>query len=94
MAVALAAGFVIAAPFLRSGWASLATLGAVACGWLGTTMLYEGVLYGRWERNALRNGIEELEIFRKGLAAGVDATTRAGVAARDEAGDRLPGVGW
>lgn len=94
MSVTLAVGFIIAAPFLRSGWASLGTLGAVACGWLGTTMLYEGFLYGNWERNALRNGIEEMEIFRRGLAAGADARTRQGIEARDEAEDRLPGVGW
>lgn len=35
--------------------------------WLGTTMLYEGFLYGNWECNALMNVIEELEIYRKGL---------------------------
>jgi sphingomyelin phosphodiesterase 2 len=34
--------------------------------WLGTTMLYEGFLYGNWEVNALMNVIEELEILRKG----------------------------
>lgn len=94
MSVFVALGLVVVSPFLRSGWSSFATLSAVAAGWLGTTMLYEGFLYGNWERNALRNGIEELEIFRRGLAAGVDATTRQGVIERDEAGDRLPGVGW
>jgi sphingomyelin phosphodiesterase 2 len=35
--------------------------------WLGTTMLYQGFLYGNWECNALMNIIEELEIYRKGL---------------------------
>ncbi|KAG6878134.1 hypothetical protein C0993_011848 [Termitomyces sp. T159_Od127] len=35
--------------------------------WLGTTMFYEGFLYGRWECNALMNVIEEMEIHRKGL---------------------------
>ncbi|KIK70604.1 hypothetical protein GYMLUDRAFT_65825 [Collybiopsis luxurians FD-317 M1] len=35
--------------------------------WLGTTMLYEGFLYGRWECNALMNVVEELEIYRQGL---------------------------
>jgi sphingomyelin phosphodiesterase 2 len=35
--------------------------------WLATTMLYEGLLYGNWECNALMNVIEELEVYRKGL---------------------------
>jgi sphingomyelin phosphodiesterase 2 len=29
--------------------------------WLATTMLYEGFIYGNWERNALMNIIEDLE---------------------------------
>ncbi|KAF9502242.1 inositol phosphophingolipids phospholipase C [Pleurotus eryngii] len=39
----------------------------VAISWWGTTMLYQGFLYGNWERNALQNIIEELEIYSKGL---------------------------
>ncbi|KAG6889484.1 hypothetical protein C0992_004989 [Termitomyces sp. T32_za158] len=35
--------------------------------WLGTTMFYEGFLYGHWECNALLNVIEELEIHMTGL---------------------------
>ncbi|KAI0032145.1 inositol phosphophingolipids phospholipase C [Vararia minispora EC-137] len=31
--------------------------------WLGTTMLYVGFVYGRWEVNALQNVIEELELY-------------------------------
>jgi sphingomyelin phosphodiesterase 2 len=31
--------------------------------WTGTTMLYEGFLYGNWEQNALMNVIEEMEII-------------------------------
>lgn len=30
--------------------------------WLGTTMLYSGFIYGNWERRALANVIEELEL--------------------------------
>ena len=30
--------------------------------WLGTTMLYAGFIYGNWERRALTNVIEELEL--------------------------------
>ncbi|KAF5366930.1 hypothetical protein D9757_010844 [Collybiopsis confluens] len=38
---------------------------SVFLAWLGTTMLYEGFLYGNWERNALMNIVEELEIYRQ-----------------------------
>ncbi|KAL0066444.1 phospholipase C type enzyme [Marasmius tenuissimus] len=31
--------------------------------YIGTTAFYVGFLYGRWEANALRNAIEELELF-------------------------------
>ena len=33
--------------------------------WLGTTMLYSGFIYGNWERRALMNVIEELELIRQ-----------------------------
>ncbi|KAJ3973937.1 inositol phosphophingolipids phospholipase C [Lentinula raphanica] len=35
--------------------------------WLGTTMLYEGFVYGQWECNALMNVVEELEMYAQGL---------------------------
>lgn len=35
--------------------------------WLGTTMLYEGFIYGQWECNALMNVVEELEVYKQGL---------------------------
>jgi sphingomyelin phosphodiesterase 2 len=45
--------------------------------WLGTTMLYEGVIYGRWEQNALRSLIEELEVPRRGLELRAQAPRRS-----------------
>jgi sphingomyelin phosphodiesterase 2 len=39
-------------------------LGGAVATWLGTTMLYVGFVYGRWEVNALMNVIEELELYR------------------------------
>jgi sphingomyelin phosphodiesterase 2 len=33
--------------------------------WLGTTMLYSGFIYGRWEANALMTVIEELELLSR-----------------------------
>ena len=55
----------VATPFL--------VLGGAAATWLGTTMLYVGFVYGRWEVNALMNVIEELELYRKSVE--VVATT-------------------
>ncbi|KAJ3988451.1 Endonuclease/exonuclease/phosphatase [Lentinula detonsa] len=40
---------------------------AVFLTWLGTTMLYEGYVYGQWECNALMNVVEELEVYAQGL---------------------------
>ncbi|KAN0134335.1 Endonuclease/exonuclease/phosphatase [Lactarius tabidus] len=42
-------------------------LGSAVATWLGTTMLYVGFVYGRWEVNALQNVIEELELYRRGV---------------------------
>jgi sphingomyelin phosphodiesterase 2 len=42
-------------------------LGGAVATWLGTTMLYIGFVYGRWEANALMNVIEELELYRKSV---------------------------
>ena len=35
--------------------------------WLATTKLYEGFIFGNWERKALQNVIEELELYDKTL---------------------------
>jgi sphingomyelin phosphodiesterase 2 len=47
--------------------APLVVLGGAVATWLGTTMLYVGFVYGRWEVNALMNVIEELELYRKSV---------------------------
>jgi len=44
----------------------------VMVAWAGTTMLYEGFIYGNWERSALQNVIEELEILQKGFKCQTD----------------------
>ena len=38
--------------------------------WLATTMLYEGFVYGHWERNALTSALEDLEIYKKVIESG------------------------
>ena len=45
----------------------IVVLGGAASTWLGTTMLYVGFVYGRWEANALMNVIEELELYQKSI---------------------------
>ncbi|KAF8314493.1 inositol phosphophingolipids phospholipase C [Clavulina sp. PMI_390] len=44
----------------------LLVLIAGACSWLGTTMLYSGFIWGRWELNWLMTVIEELELLNRG----------------------------
>jgi sphingomyelin phosphodiesterase 2 len=58
----------IGTAWLPHSWInSIFVVFTVVVAWAGTTMLYEGFLYGNWERNALMNTIEELEIHQKGL---------------------------
>ncbi|KAI9508349.1 inositol phosphophingolipids phospholipase C [Russula earlei] len=53
--------------WFSSGVMPFVVLGGAAATWLGTTMLYVGFVYGRWEINALMNVIEELELYRKSV---------------------------
>jgi sphingomyelin phosphodiesterase 2 len=54
---------------IGSGWQPVTAinpfvaLAVLALGWLGTTMLYVGFIFGRWELNALTGIIEELELW-------------------------------
>ncbi|KAI0275287.1 Endonuclease/exonuclease/phosphatase [Gloeopeniophorella convolvens] len=53
------------ASWFPSAAAPLLVLGGAVTTWAGTTMFYVGFVYGRWELNALKNVIEELELYRK-----------------------------
>lgn len=56
----------IGSAWLPHAWISpIFILLTVAISWLGTTMLYAGFIYGNWERGALMNVIEELELIRQ-----------------------------
>ena len=58
--------FIIGSEWLPRSWINpILLLFTVFVAWLATTMLYEGLLYGWWELNALMNVIEELEIHQK-----------------------------
>ena len=54
---------VIGSVWLPLPWGNpIAVLFTIFIAWLATTMLYEGFIFGNWERRALQNVIEELEI--------------------------------
>ncbi|KAI0320069.1 inositol phosphophingolipids phospholipase C [Amylostereum chailletii] len=53
-------------------WTPLLVLAGAVSTWWGTTMLYVGFVYGRWELNALMNVIEEMELYRRGVEGGMD----------------------
>ena len=78
----LVVAFVIGAAWLpHTAYAPIFAFGAAFSTWLGTTMLYIGFIYGRWEVNALMNVIEELELYRRGIDStagqgGVEDTSR------------------
>ncbi|KAG5729094.1 putative neutral sphingomyelinase [Termitomyces sp. T112] len=64
----LLVAIIIGGSWLPHAWITpIFLVATIFFSWLGTTMFYEGFLYGRWECNALMNVIEELEIHRKGL---------------------------
>jgi sphingomyelin phosphodiesterase 2 len=66
LSIVLLLGLVISSAWLTQHWINgLFVLFAVFISWLATTHLYAGFLYGNWERNALMNVIEELEIYKK-----------------------------
>jgi len=67
LCILLLIGLIIGAAWLPHSWINpIFILSTVFLAWLATTMLYEGFIFGNWERNALMNVIEELEIHGKG----------------------------
>lgn len=68
LCILLLLGLIIGSAWLPKSWINpIFMIFTVFIAWLGTTMFYEGFLYGKWELNALMNVIEELEIHRKHL---------------------------
>ena len=55
------------ASWFPTGATPFVVLGSAVATWLGTTMLYVGFVYGRWEINALMNVIEEFELYQKSV---------------------------
>ncbi|KAJ7109954.1 inositol phosphophingolipids phospholipase C [Mycena epipterygia] len=68
LCIVILVGVVVGSSWLTHAWINpIFILFTVFIAWLGTTMLYEGFLYGNWECNALMNVIEELEIYKNSL---------------------------
>ncbi|TFK41863.1 inositol phosphophingolipids phospholipase C [Crucibulum laeve] len=68
LCILLLVGLAVGSGWLPHSWINpIFIVFTVFVSWAGTTMLYQGFLYGNWECNALMNVIEELEIYRKGL---------------------------
>lgn len=58
---------VIGTAWLSHPWiAPILIIFTIFMSWLATTMLYDGFIHGNWERNALMNVIEDLEVYKKG----------------------------
>ncbi len=61
----------IGTAWLPRSWANpIFIVLTIVLSWLGTTMLYEGFIFGNWERNSLMNVVEDLEVYRKGREIG------------------------
>ena len=61
-------GAIISSAWINHGWINpIIMVVTIFLAWLGTTLLYEGFIYGKWECNALQNVIEELDIHKKFL---------------------------
>jgi len=57
----------IGTAWLRHSWANpIFIVFTILLSWLSTTAFYEGFVFGNWERNALMNVIEDLEVYKKG----------------------------
>ena len=73
LCLVLLVGIAIGTAWSPHSWInSIFIIFTVMVAWAGTTMLYEGFIYGNWERSALQNVIEELEILQKGFKCQTD----------------------
>ena len=73
LCLVLLVGVAIGIAWFPHSWInSIFIVFTVVVAWVGTTMLYEGYIFGNWERSALQNVIEELEIYQRGLEIQAD----------------------
>ena len=69
LGILLLSGLIIGSAWVPWPWVnSILVLFTIFIAWLTTTMLYEGFIFGNWERRALQNVVEELEIHKSVLS--------------------------
>ena len=62
-------GLIIGSAWVPIPWVNpIFVLFTVFIAWLTTTMLYEGFIFGNWERRALQSVVEELETHKSALS--------------------------
>ncbi|KIJ66189.1 hypothetical protein HYDPIDRAFT_174358 [Hydnomerulius pinastri MD-312] len=68
LSILLLLGLIVGSAWVPLPWVNpIFVLFTIFIAWLATTMLYEGFIFGNWERKALQNVIEELELYKKTL---------------------------
>ncbi|KIJ21995.1 hypothetical protein PAXINDRAFT_159971 [Paxillus involutus ATCC 200175] len=71
LSILLLLGLIIGSAWVQLPWVNpMFVLFTIFIAWLATTMLYEGFIFGNWERKALQNVVEELELYKKMLVVG------------------------
>ncbi|KAG9314144.1 Endonuclease/exonuclease/phosphatase [Chiua virens] len=69
LGILLLLGLIIGSAWVPLPWVNpLFVLFTVFIAWLTTTNLYEGFIFGNWERRAIQNVVEELEIHKSALS--------------------------
>lgn len=65
LGILLLLGLIVGSAWVPLPWINpIFVLFTIFIAWLTTTMLYEGFIFGHWERRALQNVVEELEIHK------------------------------
>lgn len=69
LGILLLLGLIIGSAWVPLPWVNpIFVFITIFIAWLTTTMLYEGFIFGNWERKALQNVVEELEIQKSVLS--------------------------
>jgi len=68
LGILLLLGLIIGSAWVPLSWVNpIFVLFTIFIAWLTTTMLYEGFIFGHWERRALQSVLEELDIHKRKL---------------------------
>lgn len=64
-------GIIVGSAWITIPWVNpIAIFMTILIAWLATTSLYEGLIFGNWERRALHNTVEELDLHKQALSIG------------------------